>query len=137
MGGERILLDTTYIQGLLSPHDQHHAAAVAVLPRVEQALEIVVTDAVAMELCNALAGVNRSAAMRFVRGCQQNPRITTVATDADLFSRGLDLYGGRLDKGWSLTDCISFVVMQERGISLAATSDHHFEQAGFVALLRP
>jgi len=50
--------------------------------------------------------------------------------------RGLALYISRPDKDWSLTDCISFVVMKERGLTGALTADHHFEQAGFVALLK-
>jgi len=52
-------------------------------------------------------------------------------------SFGLDrMYQRRPDKNWSLTDCISFVVMQDHGITEALTGDHHFEQAGFVALLK-
>ena len=46
------------------------------------------------------------------------------------------MFAARPDKDWSLTDCISFVVMQERNIQDALTADHHFEQAGFVALLK-
>jgi hypothetical protein len=53
-----------------------------------------------------------------------------------LMHEGLDLYRQRLDKSWSLTDCISFVVMWREGITEALTGDHHFEQAGFVALLK-
>jgi uncharacterized protein len=53
-----------------------------------------------------------------------------------LWQRGIELYAERPDKGWSLTDCISFVVMQDRGITDALTADHHFEQAGFTALLK-
>jgi predicted nucleic acid-binding protein len=52
-------------------------------------------------------------------------------------ARGIQLYDSRPDKQWSLTDCISFVVMQDRGIVEALTGDHHFEQAGFTALLKP
>jgi len=52
-----------------------------------------------------------------------------------LFRQSFDLYRQRLDKEWGLTDCISFVVMQERGITEALTADHHFRQAGFLALL--
>ena len=48
----------------------------------------------------------------------------------------MDLYDSRNDKQWSLTDCISFVVMQDYEITDALTGDHHFEQAGFRALLR-
>jgi hypothetical protein len=50
--------------------------------------------------------------------------------------RGIQLYNSRLDKDWSLTDCISFVVMRERGITEALTGDHHFEQAGFTTLFK-
>jgi hypothetical protein len=53
-----------------------------------------------------------------------------------LFEAGTDLYSRRSDKEWSLTDCISFVVMQEQGIGEALTGDRHFEQAGFRALLK-
>ena len=53
-----------------------------------------------------------------------------------LFAAGLDLYRNRPDKAWSLTDCISFVVMRERSITEALAYDRHFEQAGFRALLR-
>lgn len=135
MARERILLDTVYIQGLLSTADQYHAAAVAALPRVEKAEEIFITEAVITEVCNALAAINRKAAMRFVRGCEANPKITVVHVDAELFARSLSLYENRSDKAWSLTDCISFTVMQDRNVVLAATGDHHFEQAGFRAIL--
>jgi predicted nucleic acid-binding protein len=59
-----------------------------------------------------------------------------IAASSDLFHEGLELHRQRADKEWSLTDCISFVVMQRRGITRSLTHDHHFEQAGFEALLR-
>ncbi len=55
--------------------------------------------------------------------------------DEDLFEVGIDLYAHRPDKGWSLTDCISFVTMERMGIEEALTVDRHFEQAGFRPLL--
>ena len=54
----------------------------------------------------------------------------------ELYRSAFDLFSQRTDKEWSLTDCISFVVMQQRGLTEALTSDGHFEQAGFKALLR-
>jgi hypothetical protein len=51
-------------------------------------------------------------------------------------AKGVQLYAQRPDKEWSLTDCISFVVMTQEGIFDALTGDRHFEQAGFVALLK-
>jgi len=59
-----------------------------------------------------------------------------VGLDPHLYQRGINLYAQRPDKEWSLTDCISFVVMSDRGITEALTGDHHFEQAGFRALLK-
>lgn len=54
----------------------------------------------------------------------------------ELHNRSIKLYASRPDKQWSLTDCISFEVMRREGITEALTGDHHFEQAGFVALLK-
>jgi predicted nucleic acid-binding protein len=67
---------------------------------------------------------------------QANPDITIVPCSDQLLRDGIQLYAQRPDKEWSLTDCISFVVMQQEGITEALTGDHHFEQAGFVALLK-
>ena len=69
-------------------------------------------------------------------GLTADPATQIVASSADLWKRGRSLYASRPDKDWSLTDCISFVVMQEHGLTEALTADHHFEQAGFVALLK-
>jgi predicted nucleic acid-binding protein len=59
-----------------------------------------------------------------------------VGSTTELFAEGLSLHGSRYDKDWSLTDCISFVLMQHRRLQRALAHDHHFEQAGFQALLR-
>jgi uncharacterized protein len=66
----------------------------------------------------------------------RNPAVQIIGCSDDWLSDGLSLYRSRLDKAWSLTDCISFVVMQRQGITEALTGDHHLEQAGFVALLK-
>lgn len=58
-----------------------------------------------------------------------------VASSRDLWSRGVELNLQRADKEWSLNDCISFVIMQERGLGEALTADQHFEQAGFKRLM--
>jgi predicted nucleic acid-binding protein len=66
---------------------------------------------------------------------EYDPNTIIVPTADELYRKGVTLFGDRPDKAWSLTDCISFVVMKERSISEALIGDHHFEQAGFVALL--
>jgi predicted nucleic acid-binding protein len=68
-------------------------------------------------------------------GIRASPRTRVIPLDSLLLQRGLDLFAGRPDKNWSLTDCISFVVMQDEGLTEALTADGHFEQAGFKALL--
>jgi uncharacterized protein len=62
--------------------------------------------------------------------------MTSAFADTRLFQRGVDLFEQRQDKDWSLTDCLSFVVMRDEGISQALTGDEHFEQAGCTALLK-
>jgi uncharacterized protein len=67
---------------------------------------------------------------------KDDPDTTIVAAEQRLFEQALNLFQSRSDKTWSLTDCTSFVVMQERSLTEALTQDHHFEQAGFIALLK-
>ena len=64
------------------------------------------------------------------------PDMTIIPADRTTLQQGFDLYQQRPDKEWSLTDCISFVIMKREGITEALTGDHHFEQAGFIALLK-
>jgi len=66
----------------------------------------------------------------------RRPLVTIIPASDSLFEQGARLYIDRPDKGWSLTDCISFVVMEREGLLEALTADHHFEQAGFIALLK-
>jgi len=65
-----------------------------------------------------------------------DPNVTIVPPSQELFERGVELYNDRPDKDWSLTDCISFVVMDQHSLTDALTGDHHFEQAGFGVLLK-
>ncbi|MDX6612870.1 MAG: uncharacterized protein QOD75_2056 [Blastocatellia bacterium] len=66
---------------------------------------------------------------------QTDPNMRIVDAEPGIFALGIERYRNRLDKDWSLTDCISFVVMESKGITEALTADHHFEQVGFKALL--
>jgi len=88
-----------------------------------------------LEIGNALASINRKGDVDFIRSCYKTTNIKVVMIDTSLLNRALDLYGSRSDKEWGLTDCVSFVVMEEQGISLALSTDVHFKQAGFKPLL--
>ena len=72
---------------------------------------------------------------RFIESLRTDPLVRIIPPTRELFERGLALYADRSDKSWSLTDCISFVVMNDEGLSDVLTGDHHFEQAGFNLLL--
>lgn len=97
---------------------------------------IVTTEWVLAELGNYLAeGSARKLLAPFIHELRADRRFQILPANHALFNAGLELYESRPDKNWSITDCISFVVMRRRKITEALTSDHHFEQAGFRALL--
>jgi uncharacterized protein len=127
--------DTFYWIALLNVDDEGHDAAVAFQARLEGAF--ITTQWVLTEFLDAWCAPSaRADAAAFVRAVQRQTNISVVPATEDWFHRGLSLYEKRLDKDWSLTDCISFQVMREWGIAEALTGDHHFEQAGFTALLK-
>ena len=89
-----------------------------------------------MEIGNALARPDwRALGVATLDDLRHDPGVDVVAVDSALFERGLALYAARADKSWGLTDCISFVVMAERGLTHALTTDRHFVQAGFQRIL--
>jgi uncharacterized protein len=135
MSADRFFMDTVFIQALLNRRDRYHAQALALLPGVRTAHEVYVSEAILVEVANALSAINRSGAVRFVRECYRTTNIRVVTVDTPLLSRALDLYEARPDKAWGLTDCISFVLMAELGLAEALTADVHFRQAGFRCLL--
>ncbi|MBW3541067.1 MAG: PIN domain-containing protein [Planctomycetes bacterium] len=127
--------DTSYFLALVNPRDQHHAAAREIGKTV--AGEIVTTAWVITEFGNAMAHpANRSLFLNLLNDLRRNGRLRMVESNPRLFEEGLDLYARRPDKEWSVTDCISFVVMEEEGLTDALTADHHFEQAGYTVLLK-
>jgi len=96
----------------------------------------VTTEFILLELGNACACAEDHADfLALLAGVRASPRQRVIPLDFALVQRGVDLFANRPDKNWSLTDCISFVVMQDEGLTEALTGDRHFEQAGFEALL--
>jgi len=127
--------DTFYYIAFLSRADRKHDRAVSLTKGYDGTM--VTTTAVLTELGDGLADTpGRELFVNLVSDLQNDPDVVIVPVDFTLFQQGMELYADRADKDWSLTDCISFVVMREQGITEALTGDHHFEQAGFVALLK-
>ena len=137
---EVVFWDTSAFVALGNRDDDLHSAAVAVNNGLaRQRAHILTTDAVLVEVANSFSkAALRPLALRIIDALHQSTEMgaaSLVHVDEALWQRGWDLFIKRLDKDWGLTDCISFVVMQERGVLSAFTSDHHFEQAGLIRLL--
>jgi predicted nucleic acid-binding protein len=97
---------------------------------------LVTTDAVLLEVGNSLARQRKQAAVALIERFLRADNVEVVPLTPALFDKGFTLYRGHADKQWGLVDCISFVVMRERGMMDALTFDQHFTQAGFSALMR-
>jgi len=132
-----IFIDTAYVHALISPNDQWHEKAVEWRLKIEsEKTPLVTTEFVLAEIADGLAAINfRQAASQAVRILQTNAFVKIIPASSELFTKALKLYEQRPDKSWGLTDCASFVAMAENNLTDALTTDEHFRQAGFKALL--
>lgn len=129
-----VFADTFYFVACLSEQDSNHERAVAFGHSFTGSM--VTTGWIIMELADGFADhARRAKVISLIERLWDDPKVTIIPFREELFERGFDLYSHRPDKDWSLTDCISFVVMEDEGLTDALTGDHHFEQAGFKALL--
>ncbi len=132
-----IFIDTAFVHALISPNDQWHKKAVEWQLKIEaEQSPLVTTEFILAEIADGLAAINyRQAASQVIRILQTNAFVKIVPASSELFTKALTLYEQRQDKSWGLTDCASFVVMTEHDLTEALTTDDHFRQAGFKALL--
>lgn len=130
----RLFADAFFFFAFLNADDLAHGRAVDVSEDVS--IGLVTTEWVLTEVADGLARVeDRQKFVEFHRELCGDSRVSIVPSDSSLFLDGVMLYAKRRDKEWSLTDCISFVVMRREKLTEALTGDRHFEQAGFRALL--
>lgn len=130
----KVFADTVWFEALLNRRDQYHHQAVA-MSRVVTA-QIVTTEFVLLELGAAFSDpADRSDFILVDQIVRSRPEVTLIPLSSELLQKGTELFATRKDKAWSLTDCISFIVMREQGLTDALTADHHFVQAGFRALM--
>jgi len=129
-----VFADTFYFFALLNDKDEAHVRAVEWSKAYRGRL--VTTEWVLIELADGLASSRqRNVVPAIRRDLLTNSNYRVITLEQALYEHGLLLYEARPDKEWSLTDCISFATMKRESITEALTGDHHFEQAGFVALL--
>lgn len=133
-----VFLDTAYAIALSSPTDLFHQRAVQLADELKSAAtRLITTRAILLEIGNALSKQRyRRAAVMLLDSLETDPRVEIITLSEQLYARASRLYRDRPDKEWALTDCVSFIVMEDRGIDEALTTDEHFQQAGFQALMR-
>jgi uncharacterized protein len=128
-----VFADSYYFLALVNVKDASHQKAV----RFSQSNNnpILTTSWVLTELADGLSAVkHRPIFTKLFSDLRTDPDTTIIPPSDAFFYQGIDLYFARPDKDWSLTDCISFVVMKQYGVKEALTADRHFEQAGFIIL---
>lgn len=127
--------DTYFYIALLDRRDQNHGQVTDYICQSEDFL--VTSRWVLTEVANALCETPlRKEVWELLRFIEQDADTVVVKNSDELYIKGLDLFAHRVDKAWSLTDCISFVVMEEQGLKEALTGDRHFEQAGFLPVFK-
>jgi len=133
----KVFVDTVAWIALLNSSDGLHTPAQQAMHDLrQQNVHLVTTEFVLIEVADALsAPAVRAQTVAFINGLRQLAILHIIPANPNLLADGWTLYSQRPDKEWSLTDCISFVVMTQEHMTRAFTSDHHFEQAGFIKLL--
>src|SRR5437868_4868861 len=118
-----LFADSFYFLALRNPRDAAYSRAKAITPQIA-GRTLVTTAWVLTEIGDALAApANRAGFAELLQFLRSNPQVMIVPPEVKLFEQGVEFYRRRSDKAWSLTDCISFVVMADLGISEALTAD--------------
>ena len=132
-----IFADASYWIALMNPRDKAHGLAKPLTEQLRNC-RIVTSEMVLVELLNYMAEYGedkRREVVEMVKGLNSNPNVEIVRQTSEQFWAAVDYYESRLDKGWGVTDCASFQLMEARGMWEALSSDHDFEQAGFTILM--
>lgn len=130
-----VFADTSYFLAFLGEKDQHHNRALG-WARALRA-RVLTTEYILVEVGNSLIrGGDRAVFADFYVSIHQQASVEVIPASTAFLDRGAKFFASRPDKEWSLTDCISFVVMHERRLQEALSTDRDFEEAGFRALLR-
>ena len=133
-----IFADSGYWIALWNPRDALHQRAMTLADSLGMAT-LITTQLVLTETLDAMVGMGefrRRFAAQMVQALEENPDVEIVPQTDSQFRTAVERYTSRSDQRWGLTDCASFLAMEEHGITEALAYDRDFEQAGFVALLR-
>ena len=131
-----MFLDTSGLLCFLDRRDRRHTQAI----QLYQNARLRLTSNYVLAEYAALAqtrGLPRQQILDFSKAILADVEVEITWVEERLHQQAVDLLIGRADKTYSLCDAVSFVLMRERGIVEALTTDKHFEQEGFVRLLKP
>jgi uncharacterized protein len=133
-----VFLDTAYALALSSPNDLFHQRAAHLADEIEAAgVRVVTTRAIMLEIGNAFSKQRRRHAdIELLDALEADSGVEIIPLSEQLYKRAWQFFCERPDKEWGLTDCVSFIVMQDRAMTEALTTDEHFRQAGFQPLMR-
>jgi len=135
---DRVFLDAAYAIALVNIDDALHNVALALAQHIaKHRITLVTTRPVLLEIGDGLSKPRyRHVAGELLASISRDPHVEIVELTEALYLRAFQLYRDRKDKGWGMTDCVSFIAMNSRGMTDALTHDIHFEQAGLRALMR-
>ncbi len=136
---QSVFVDTAAWIALLNKDDDLHNQATAVMQSLQRSnSQLITTEFIMLEVADALSQPQlRPKTIAFIDRLPAMKMVQIIDLSQHLWQAGWALYCQRVDKSWGLTDCTSFIVMQEQHLSVAFTSDKHFEQAGFTRLMKP
>ena len=135
----QVFADTSYWIARYFPGDQWHRAAMAAERLLGHPLQILTTQEVLTEFLDSVSGnpEMRREGVKAINAILNDSEITVTPQTPQSFARGFQRYQNRMDKGYSLVDCISMNTMDDYGLTQILTSDHHFNQEGqYTALMR-
>ncbi|MEO7674083.1 MAG: PIN domain-containing protein [Pyrinomonadaceae bacterium] len=130
-------MDTSYVLALFNTRDQWHSKAVQWQQNTANTKKVLMTsEFVLTEIGDGLSPISlRLSGGKVIRTLRESSLVEVIPASSEWFNQGLELFETRTDKAWGLTDCTSFAIMREYGLTDALTTDDHFRQAGFNALL--
>lgn len=132
----KYFLDTSFVIALFNKNDKYYRKGIDLQKSFTDADKFVLSDAIILEIANSLSHPTfRQDIVAFIKAIRKNDNFIIYPINPEIIDKGLKIYSTYKDKYWGLVDCISFSLMKTENISLALTTDNHFKQAGFKALL--
>ena len=133
-----VFLDTAALLALANKRDNLHKQAKNIRDRItKERRTILTTEWILTEFLNAMQRPPaRTLAIHMVEQLRQSKRVQILPVSSEDWQRGYQLYRDRLDKAWSLVDCISIQLCRQKSVYEVFTSDRNFAQAGYQVLMQ-